>query len=134
MRLPSAIGELMPQEAAEARTAVIHRLESMEKVFHLIEEPDIRGWLSGVLPQIGVQVEDLSGFYASSGPNLGELHLEVAEWVMQSPRLGMETAVVFSGRAELCIPPAAAANTLALAAGIPVAMLPHVFALPPNGL
>lgn len=133
MRLPSAIGELMPQEAADARTAVIHRIENMEKVYHLIEEPDIRGWLSGVLPQIGVQIEDLTNFYASSGPNIGELHLEVAEWIMQSPRLGMETAVVFSGRPELCVPPAAAANTLALAAGIPVAMLPHVFALPPNG-
>ena len=134
MRLPSAIGELMPQEAADARTAVIHRIEGMEKVFHLIEEPEIRGWLSGVVPHIGVHVEDLSNFYASSGPNLGELHLEVAEWVMQPPRLGLDTAVVFSGRPELCVPPAAAANALALAAGLPVTMLPHIFALPPNGL
>lgn len=133
MRLPGAIVDIMPQEAADARTAILHRVENMQRVLFLVEEADIRGWLSGVLPEIGVEAEDLTDFYASSGPNLHEVHLEVAEWIMQSPRLGMETAAVFSGRAELCAPPAAAALTLALAANIPVAMLPHVFTLPQNG-
>ncbi len=130
MRLPGGIAELMGSDATEARQATIHRIESAEKVYHLIEEPDIRGWLTGVLPRIGVQVEDLSLFYATSGHNVNEVHLEVAEWIMQSPRLGMDTAAVFSGRAELCVPPAAAVGALALQADIPVAMLPHVFTLP----
>lgn len=130
MRLPVGVAELMGPDAAEARQATIHRIECVEKVYHLIEEPDIRGWLTGVLPRIGVQVEDLSLFYATSGHNINEVHLEVAEWIMQSPRLGMDTAVVFSGRAELCVPPAAAAGALALQANIPIAMLPHVFTLP----
>lgn len=121
---------MMGTDAADARQATIHRIENMEKVYYLIEEPDIRGWLTGVLPRIGVQVEDLSFFYATSGHNVNELHLEVAEWIMQSPRLGLDTAVVFSGRPELCVPPAAAAGALALQAGIPVAMLPQVFTLP----
>jgi hypothetical protein len=132
MRLPVAVSELMPKETASARAAVVQRIERMDKVFHLIEEPEMRGWLTGALPR-GVEVEDLSPFYFSSGPNLGELHLEVAEWVMQGPRLGFETMVVFSGRPELCAPPAAAVNTLALASGIPVAMLAQVFTLPLRG-
>lgn len=133
MRLPVAVSELMPQETANARAAIMHRIERMDRIFHLIEEPEMRGWLTGALPPGGVHVEDLSPFYLSSGPNLGELHLEVAEWVMQAPRLGFETMVVFSGRPELCAPPAAAVNTLALASGIPVAMLAQVFTLPLRG-
>lgn len=130
MRLPAGVAELMGAGAAEARQAIMHRMESMEKVYHLIEEPDVRGWLTGALPSVGVRVEDLSMFYGTSGQNLNEVHLEVAEWILQSPRLGMATAAVFSGRAELCVPPAAAAGALALQAEIPVAMLPQVFTLP----
>ena len=134
LRLPAGIAEEMGSEAAGARQAVLNYVENMEKVYHLIEEPDIRGWLTGVLPEIGVQVEDLSHFYQTSGPDLNLLHLEVAEWILQSVRLGMSTAAVFSGRSELCVPPAAAAASLALDSGIPVAMLPHVFTLPGRSL
>lgn len=130
LQLPVGMIEQMGSEAAGARQSVVRHIENMEKVFHLIEEPDIRGWLTGVLPEIGVQVEDLSHFYRTSGPDLNLLHLEVAEWILQSVRLGVATAAIFSGRPELCVPPAAAAASLALNAGLPVAMLPHVFTMP----
>lgn len=130
MRLSTAIVDMMPREAANARTVILQRIETMEKVFHLIEEPDIRGWLNGVLPRVGVDAEDLADFYVTSGPNVSEVHLEVAEWIMQGPRLGLRTAAVFSGRRELCEAPAAAVLTLAIASEVPVAMLPHVFTLP----
>lgn len=133
MRLPPAVIDLMRREAANARSAILHRMERMDKIFHLVEEDNVRDWLGDELPRIGVQVESLLDFYVSSGPNIGELHLEVAEWVMQAPRLGLATGVIFSGRAELCVPPSTALNTLALAADIPVTVLPHVFALPSNG-
>lgn len=130
MRLPPSVTQLMRQEAADARTAILQRMEYLDKIFHLVEEDVIRDWLESELPRIGVQQESLLDFYVSSGPNLGEVHLEVAEWIMQGPRLGLATGVVFSGRAELCIPPSTAVNTLAVASGIPVTTLPNVFALP----
>lgn len=130
LRLPAGMAEQMGSEVAGARQAVLHYIENMEKVYHLIEEPEVAGWLTGILPSVGVQVEDLSHFYRTSAPDLNLLHLEVAEWILQSVRLGMATAAVFSGRPERCVPPATAAASLALNSGIPVAMLPHVFTLP----
>ena len=130
IRLPPQLAELMAREAADARQRLTRVIERMEKVYYFIEDRDIRAWLVGVLPQMGVQVEDLSIFYQSSGPNVNEVHLECAEWILQSPRLGLSTAAVVSGRPEVCVPLTAASMALAMSAGISVTMLPQIFTLP----
>jgi hypothetical protein len=131
MTLERHLTAMIEREATDAKRKLLSRLEQAEKVFYLAS-PQVQRWFEGVLPDLGVATENLQVFYAGFAGD-PEVHLEVAEWVLQAPRLGLSTCAVFSGPWDVCAPAASACAALALAAGITVTMLPDILFLTTSG-
>jgi len=79
-------------------------IENMEEVYFFIEAPKIRSWLSGVLLQIGVAVEDLAIFLRIERPERQRDPLGVRRVDPAVAPAGNDQAAVVSGRAETCVP------------------------------